>query len=293
VIGFADTSYVVNTKNGGRTWSAPLAYTGTLYPTYVEAIPGTSTLVSTNPFANAPAGSSYSTDNGNTWKELDADVLHTNLKFLNTSFGWTGEAVLDASNIGGMFKWTGVPCDKPTNVKATNITATSAKIRWAAVSAASKYTLQYRVQGTTTWTAKSTNVASYTITGLTAATTYQYRVRSVCTVTGTDQSQYTTIATFTTTASPENSVSQNGLHAITISPNPARDAFKLQLNSSVNGKVSITVIDAVGQKIISETRNASAGLNEFSVDVSKFSRGVYLVQVETNDQKIVKKLVKE
>jgi len=292
VVGFSDTSYVLNTKDGGKTWSAPLNYSGVLYPTYVEAIPGTTTLVSTNPFANAPAGSSYSIDNGKTWTVLDEDELHTNLKFLSASVGWSGEAVLDANSIGGMFRWTGFPCDRPRNLTAISITSSSAKIKWGAVSGAASYTLQGRVQGTTTWTTITVKDTSFKATGLAAATTYEIRVRAVCTVVGV-QSRYTQIATFTTTGFPENSVTRNGVSAITISPNPAQDAFKIRLNSSVNGRISIYIIDAVGKKIFSETRNASVGLNEFLVDISRLSKGVYLVQVETNDQKVVTKLVKE
>ena len=56
---------------------------------------------------------------------------------------------------------------------------------------------------------------------------------------------------------------------------------------------NVKVIDATGKHVLSETRNASAGLNEFSVDISRLARGLYLVQIETNDQKVVRKLVKE
>src|SRR5262249_13291694 len=103
------------------------------------------------------------------------------------------------------------------------------------------------------------------------------------------------IATFTTAAAfADNMVVGDGPgRSITISPNPAQNAFLLQLNSSVNSKVAITIIDAAGRHLLSETRNASAGSNKFSVDISRLPRGIYLVQVEANDQKVVKKLVKE
>jgi len=240
-------------------------------------------------------GSSYSDDNGKTWNLID-NWPHGNLKFLNSTVGWSGLPIGDTSYYGGMFKWTG-PCGKPIHVAAHNITSSSAKIKWNSVLYVAQYTLQYRLQGTTTWTAKKVTDTFFVIQSLVASTTYEYRVKAVCNVIGDVSTGYTTITTFTTTAFADNMVAGHGpgaiSGAITISPNPTQNVFALQLNSSINGKVAITIIDAMGKHVLSEIRNASAGANEFSVDISRLPGGIYLVQIETNDQKVVKKLVKE
>lgn len=79
--------------------------TGNLYNTDIAYIPGTSIVVSA---ASAnPTGSSYSTDNGVTWTNIDG-VSHGTLKFLNSSFGFSGGINTD-STTGGIFKFSGIP----------------------------------------------------------------------------------------------------------------------------------------------------------------------------------------
>src|SRR5262249_41068151 len=138
---------------------------------------------------------------------------------------------------GPMYKWTGLPCGTPTHVVAHSITSSSTKIRWNSVSGGARYALQYRVQGTDTWTTENITDTFYVVHGLAAGTTYEYRVRAVCKEIGVVNSGYTAIATFTATAFADNMVAADGpALPITISPNPAQNAFELQLNSSVNSK---------------------------------------------------------
>ncbi len=93
-----------NTVDGGATWNE-VTKTGNLYNTDIAYIPGTSIVVSA---ASAnPTGSSYSTDNGVTWTNIDG-VSHGTLKFLNSSFGFSGGINTD-STTGGIFKFSGIP----------------------------------------------------------------------------------------------------------------------------------------------------------------------------------------
>ncbi|AEH01910.1 peptidase M14 carboxypeptidase A [Lacinutrix sp. 5H-3-7-4] len=88
----------------------------------------------------------------------------------------------------------------PTNITFSNISAFSAQVDWFEVSSAT-YDLRYRETGSgasgwTTVTNLTTN--SYTITGLSAETEYDVRVRTRC---ETNTSSYSTIENFTTPAS--------------------------------------------------------------------------------------------
>ncbi len=91
-------------------------------------------------------------------------------------------------------------CGVPGPLAATNITDTTATLNWGAVANATKYRVQYRKTGTTTWTTKNPTTNSVALTGLTAATAYQYRVKTVCS--STSSSAYSVIATFTTLPTP-------------------------------------------------------------------------------------------
>ncbi len=88
----------------------------------------------------------------------------------------------------------GGTCGPPASKSATGITQTSATISWAAVPNAVSYKVAYRVSGTTTWTTKSSTTTSKILTGLTAGTQYNYKVRAVCAANG----PFTTVSNFTT-----------------------------------------------------------------------------------------------
>jgi hypothetical protein len=86
-------------------------------------------------------------------------------------------------------------CSTPSGVTASNITQTSALVSWNSVSGASSYNLEYRINGTTTWTQINTTSTSYTLGGLAMSTTYNTRVKAIC---SSGSSAYSTTVNFTT-----------------------------------------------------------------------------------------------
>ncbi len=110
-----DGTALVKTTNGGVTWTA-LSHTGTLYDTDLIYVPGTTgTYMSSGAtfYGGGSNGSSYSTNDGATWTNVDA-VGHSALAFLNSTTGWSG-GVNTSPTVKGMFKWTG---SFTTNVKS-------------------------------------------------------------------------------------------------------------------------------------------------------------------------------
>ncbi len=86
-------------------------------------------------------------------------------------------------------------CPAPTNLAATH-TTNSMTITWNGT--ASNYQVAYKLHSATSWnTASNTSNTSYTFTGLTDSTTYDYRVRGNCS--STNQSTW---VTGTTTTNP-------------------------------------------------------------------------------------------
>ena len=88
-------------------------------------------------------------------------------------------------------------CGVPSGLNATSITSTSAVLGWTAVSGAASYNVQYKLTSASTWTTVTSATNSYSITGLTANTSYDFKVQSVCT-NGT--SAYSTQISFSTSA---------------------------------------------------------------------------------------------
>ncbi|MBA3649148.1 MAG: fibronectin type III domain-containing protein [Chitinophagales bacterium] len=111
-------------------------------------------------------------------------------EWANTSNNW-------ATQIANVPATGGVTCNAPTGMSTSGITNTSATFSWTAVSGASSYNVQYRKVGTSTWTTASSLSTSYSASGLTAGTNYEWQVQTVCSGGGT--SVFTASTTFTTT----------------------------------------------------------------------------------------------
>jgi trimeric autotransporter adhesin len=103
------------------------------------------------------------------------------------------------------------PCSPPQLLPAYPQT-TGAAIGWNASTTATGFEVDYRVDGTTTWTT-ITNAANPTLlSGLTPCTIYLYRVRATC---GDVQSNYTNIKEFKTTGCASNCLTPTGIVATT------------------------------------------------------------------------------
>lgn len=62
-------------------------------------------------------------------------------------------------------------------------------------------------------------------------------------------------------------------------PNPAHDLFTLQVVSSQNDELQITVRETSGKSVYNAKEMVNAGTNEFSIPVSKLSNGLYVVSL--------------
>ena len=114
---------------------------------------------------------------------------------MQSLFG-TGGARASLATSPGCQPPTGGSCGAPSGLNATGVTQTSATVNWSAVSGATSYNLQWKLSTSSTWTTISgLTTTSRNLTGLTAGSTYNYQVQAVC---GTNTSNYSTAASFTT-----------------------------------------------------------------------------------------------
>ena len=149
----------------------------------------------------------------------------------NCSSGSSGYAQTTFSTLsqtGG-----GGSCNAPTGLSTSPITATSATAKWAPVSGASSYNVDYKLASSPDWItiANGTTSLQWTLSGLVATTSYDWRVRTNCTSGNSSytQTQFTTQAIGSCSA-------PGGLYASNIASSTAI------LNwSSVSGAFSYTV----------------------------------------------------
>jgi hypothetical protein len=184
-------------------------------------------------------------------------------------------------------------CSAPGGLSASNIASSTATLNWNAVNGAYSYTVQYKPVSSGTWiyATSGTNLTSVNLYSLSAATTYDWRIYSSCSL--TEISNYST-AQFTTSGGAIKAASStatmenvNPNFTINLFPNPAGDQLNIWMEG-VHKKTAIKVYNLMGKLVMQqESGNTLTQLN-----ISKLSAGFYLVHVndgkETRSAKFVK-----
>ena len=183
-------------------------------------------------------------------------------------------------------------CSAPGGLYASPASST-ATLYWNSVSGALVYTVQYKPTSSGTWivATSATYGTSVNLYSLSAATTYDWRVYTNCSLSeasGYSNAQFTTSGgaakAAATTANMEN---LNPNFAINLFPNPAGAQLNLWIDG-IQKKADIKVYDLMGKLVMQQ----QSGNTLTQLNVSKLSAGFYLVHVndgnETKSAKFVK-----
>jgi mono/diheme cytochrome c family protein len=82
--------------------------------------------------------------------------------------------------------------------------------------------------------------------------------------------------------SVEDEMTPSGFALLGNYPNPFNPSTIVSFSNPVSSSVTMTVFSSTGEKVLSETRNFSAGKNEFSVQLANYASGMYLYQLSMN-----------
>jgi DUF971 family protein len=80
---------------------------------------------------------------------------------------------------------------------------------------------------------------------------------------------------------------------VSIVPNPAKDKAIINFHASGNYPALIRVSDMQGNTILNHHYFTEEGMNDYLLDMSKLSKGIYTIQLIADDMNIISKLVKE
>lgn len=181
------------------------------------------------------------------------------------------------------------PCPPPyENLKATNITTTTARLNWDIRSCADDgYKVQYRKLGVSNWITKyvSTNTGFRNITGLSASTIYEWRVSARCDTAGNSLSAYSAINTFTT-ASPRFASDKAVDYSVNIYPNPSSSVFNIEINVEQEMPLNIQIFSSFGDRVTTLVKNAvvATGVQRYEFDASSLAAGVYYCRVANGNK---------
>jgi len=166
-------------------------------------------------------------------------------------FATGGARVGLLTSIGCQAPSGGTSCATPSSLTASSITTSGATLGWAAVSGATSYNVQYKLSSASTWTTTTSTTNSMALTGLTAASTYNFQVQAVC---SSGTSAYSTASSFTTastsgctdayesnnTLSAAKTIAVNTTITAIISSSTDKDYFKFT-NTSTAKNIKVTL----------------------------------------------------
>lgn len=217
----------------------------------------------------------------------------------------------------------GEPCENyPSQRTVDNITTQTATINWSAAIDARYYQVRVRVRQGNRWSSWYYFDYSYenslSISGLTANTRYQFRIRTRCSDGWTrwspNQNFYTPadlnggddlqrLENIVVIAASENPIpvyqifnpvqmddpQQESLTlepAIHVFPNPAHDFIRLELNELADTPIEIYSIDGTLQQQIAITDV------DMQIDISNLQKGIYYLRTEQDGEVVMQRLIK-
>jgi len=81
------------------------------------------------------------------------------------------------------------------------------------------------------------------------------------------------------------------LNNIKTYPNPTTDKLNVSFNSNSNGSGIIKIIDLTGKGVFLKKIDYNVGTNHFTYEMESILKGVYLLNIESDNNSIIKKLI--
>ena len=252
--------------DNGSTWNPVNGGSISANNVYALALKGTLL------FAATDNGIYKNTVGSNSWTAVSNGLTNLIIKSIYIS----GTTIYAGTQGGGIFKstndgahWTEANSGIPLYTNITCFTSSGINIF-----AGSDHGVFSKTSMDSIWTSIDSGLIDTSVTVLTASTNYLWAGTSSQ---GVWRRQLTQIITGITEVSETSSFS--------IFPNPASD----NINIETDQNVSIEILNMEGQIIKSIKQNK----NNMSIDISDYSRGMYLIKVKTDKGILIKKFVKE
>ena len=198
---------------------------------------------------------------------------------------------------GGTFTTADV-CVNATNVTATPNSSTQTDFCWTNPAAHEFVRLKYRIDSAGT---SFSNIGGFgvmapanckTKNGLTPGTDYRVMWRTWCNSTGGPyRSPVWDGPVLWTQPSSIRLEGGESIANLDVYPNPSRDIFNISFTSEIIQELEVRVLNVVGEEIIIENMQQFAGEYVRQVDLNSYSKGIYLLEIETNQGVINKKLI--
>jgi beta-glucanase (GH16 family) len=230
----------------------------------------------------------------------------TSKKILGLTPSTTYEYYMKAWYCGGVSTWstiqnftTAFECSNVGNLTVTTPTTTKATFTWDASNGAYSFVrLQARVDtvGSSFFNigGVGVNYGSFTKNknGLVAGESYRAKSRTWCDPNG-GAYKAPSWTSFIYWNQPASIRVEGGsaINNLTVYPNPSRDIFNLSFTSEDAQDLKLRILNVIGEEIINENLEQFIGEYTKQINLTNNAKGIYFLEIETNDGIINKKLI--
>ena len=194
-------------------------------------------------------------------------------------------------------------CPEVGNLTVTTPTTTKATFTWDDSNGAYSFVrIKMRVdsitnpQGSDWFNVGGAGVSYPTFTknksGLVSGETYRGQARTWCDPNGGAYKSlsWTSLVTWTQPTSVRLE-GGSSIANLTIFPNPSRDVFNVSFTSEYAQDLKVRILNIIGEELINEDLQQFIGQYTKQINLSNNAKGIYFLEIETNDGVINKKLI--
>ena len=189
-------------------------------------------------------------------------------------------------------------CENVINFAVSTPTNTKASFTWDSTSAYSFSRIKLRVDTTSgVWS----NAGGFGVfypalsknkNGLAPGTSYRAQARTWCDPTGgAYRSAAWSPLVFWTQPTSIRLEGGSSIINLAIYPNPSRDVFNVTFTSEIIQDFKLRIVNLLGGELINEDLQKFIGEYTKQIDLTTYTKGIYFLEIETNDSIINKKLI--
>jgi beta-glucanase (GH16 family) len=189
-------------------------------------------------------------------------------------------------------------CENVINFAVSTPTNTKASFTWDSTSAYSFSRIKLRVDTTSgVWS----NAGGFGVfypalsknkNGLAPGTSYRAQARTWCDPTGgAYRSAAWSPLVFWTQPTSIRLEGGSSINNLAIFPNPSRDVFNVTFTSEIIQDFKLRIVNLLGGELINEDLQKFIGEYTKQIDLTTYTKGIYFLEIETNDSIINKKLI--
>jgi len=117
---------------------------------------------------------------------------------------------------------------------------------------------------------------------------YYWRIRACSAI---DTSAYSEVWSFTTLPAVGINDEYFRNAEVSLFPNPAKTDLRVQLNLNESTRIELSIMDLVGQTLVTKNLTTSVGLNNYRIDLSNLANGIYMVKMKKDNNSFTSKLI--